>query len=80
MTCIAPWTDAEVASLNDYQACEVFHPYTGENSATKLIATPAGWIEHEGGEVVQSWAHPFTADGSWRDMAEQTRRLIVKFD
>jgi hypothetical protein len=65
----APWTDAEVASLNDYQACPFVHPYTGTRGAdgeqVDLIATPDGWIERIGGPVVQTWAQRSTADRSW---------------
>jgi hypothetical protein len=66
----APWTDDQVASLNGYQAEDRYHPFTGErgpnNEETILIATKDGWVEKEGGPVVQTWAHGFMADWSWR--------------
>ena len=68
----APWTDDQVASLNGWQACGYVHPFTGERGPngeeTLLIATSAGWVEREGGPVVQTWAHNFMADWSWKAM------------
>lgn len=58
----APWTEAQVASLNQYQRSH-FHPYTG--SGGDLIATAAGWVEYPSGPVVQRWAHDWTTDWSW---------------
>jgi hypothetical protein len=40
------------------------HPFTSEENIT-LIATPAGWVEIEGGPIVQTWAHDFMLDWSW---------------
>lgn len=69
--CHAPWTDAQIESLNGYQESGVGHPFTGERQPngdeTILIATKEGWIEREGGPVVQTWAHPFMANGSWKE-------------
>ncbi len=66
----APWTDDQVASLNGWQQCGYVHPFTGSHGPDGerciLIATTAGWIERVGGPVVQTWAHPFMADGSWK--------------
>jgi hypothetical protein len=60
-----PWTDQQLKSLNDYQAYGSMHPFTGE-SGGPLIATRDGWIEKDGGPVVQTWAHSFMADDTWR--------------
>ena len=66
----APWSDDQVASLNAYQHSDVMHPFTGERGSdgeeTVLIATSAGWVTRVGGPVVQTWAHQFMADWSWR--------------
>ena len=68
----APWDDDQVASLNAYQQCDFVHPFTGErgpnNEETVLIATKDGWVEKEGGPVVQTWAHRFMTDRSWEAM------------
>ena len=64
----APWNDNQVASLNAYQAAGYVHPFThgdGEQQVD-LIATRDGWVAKEGGPVVQTWAHEFMADWSWR--------------
>ncbi len=54
----APWTDDQVASLNGYQACNYVHPFTGTRGPggeeTVLLAIPQGWIEREGGPIVQT--------------------------
>lgn len=69
----APWTDDEVASLNGYQQCPLVHPFTGERGPngeeTILIATAEGWVEREGGPVVQTWAHTFMANWAWKELA-----------
>lgn len=66
----APWTADQVSSLNGYQASRVMHPFTGARGPggeeTILIATPDGWVEREGGPIVQTWAHGFMADWSWK--------------
>ena len=64
----APWNDDQVASLNAYQAAGYVHPFThgdGEQQVD-LIATRDGWVAEEGGPVVQTWAHEFMTDWSWR--------------
>jgi hypothetical protein len=40
----APWTPEEVRSLNGYQECNRFHPYTCKcEPAMPLVATVDGW-------------------------------------
>lgn len=52
----APW-------LPQYQQSGDFHPFTGvskpNGKETILIATEVGWVEEEGGPVVQDWAYEF---------------------
>jgi hypothetical protein len=67
---IAPWTLAEVESLNAFQAAGVTHPFTCPHDRwcehDVLVATEAGWI-CGGCDYTQDWAHVFMADGSWRE-------------
>lgn len=67
----APWTEAQVKSLNGYQHWGQFHPFTWDRDCdgneTILIATCAGWVAEEGGPVVQTWCHSFMADLSWEN-------------
>ena len=67
---LSPFTDEEVASMNAYQACGHGHPFTGKRGPmgeeTILRATPDGWVEVEGGPIVQRWAHVWMTDWSWR--------------
>lgn len=59
-----PWTDEQVAALNDFQKARQFHPFTcpGDNPECKnhreLIATTDGWV-CACGEYKQAWAHEF---------------------
>lgn len=64
----APWNDEQVASLNGYQRAGYVHPFTYGEGEEKvdLVATRDGWIARDGGPVVQTWAHAFMADWSWR--------------
>jgi len=68
----APWTEDQVRSLNEFQASGCLHPFTGERGPngeeTVLIATNAGWAERVDGPVVQTWAHTFMTDWSWKNM------------
>ena len=63
---VPPWDAEQVRSLNAYQAAGVMHPFTSM-SGTDLIATTDGWIERDGGPVVQTWAHAWMADWSWKE-------------
>ena len=63
------WSETQVYALNRYQRSGRVHPFTGERGPdgeeTLLIATRRGWVEREGGPVVQKWAHAFMLDGCW---------------
>ena len=70
------WTEDEVASLNAFQKSGYYHPFTAlqrqpNGDATVLIATQDGWVESEGGPVVQTWAHPFMLNWTWKLMGEE---------
>lgn len=62
------WSEAQVASMNGYQECGYFHPFTcGNCSNTSLKATKEGWIcPNDGCDYTQDWCHTFMADSSWR--------------
>lgn len=57
----APWSDEQVAALVAWQSHKYVHPFTSEKR-TDLIPTASGWVEHEGGPIVQTWAHDFMLD------------------
>jgi hypothetical protein len=65
----APWTEDQVKSLNAYQNAGYVHPFTDGDGEEKvdLTATPEGWVRKVGGPVVQTWAHEFMTDWSWRN-------------
>jgi hypothetical protein len=58
----APWSDAFVAALAEYQAIGVFHPYTcgNDSSHPPLVPTRDGW-RCEACDYRQDWAHSFHA-------------------
>jgi hypothetical protein len=80
MLILAPWTDEQVRSLNAYQKAGYVHPFTS-SSGSNLIATKAGWVEREGGPIVQRWAHEFMLDWSWKQPAfEESPTSSPDFD
>ena len=56
----APWTEEQVAALNDYQRGGWMHPFTCHDNAV-LVATAAGWTCLSC-DFTQDWAHAFMAD------------------
>ena len=70
----APWTDDEVASLRHYQVAGVMHPFTSAETGEPLIPTRDGWVEREGGPVVQTWCHKAMADWSWESWIPEAFR------
>lgn len=74
----APWTDEEVKSLNEFQKCKAWHPFTcgdcGEclvpQKSRVLVATKDGWEcpscnSQCAPTIVQTWAHTFMVNGEW---------------
>lgn len=75
----APFTDDQVASLNAYQTAGYVHPFTGA-AGGDLFATRDGWIEKPGGSVVQTWAHEFMGDWSWRQGVLVNRPIVDRIE
>lgn len=83
----APFTPEQVESLNGFQQSGVMHPFTcsgggGPHSdrpgrSAVLVADEDGWrCPVSGCEHRQDWAHPFMADGQWRQMQQAMRRMF----
>ncbi len=73
---LAPFTDDQITSLNEYQASGVFHPFTCGGSIecrTNLIATKEGWT-CPNCNYTQEWAWDWMANNRWRGM-ELTSRV-----
>ena len=84
----APFSPAQIESLNAYQESEYVHPYTcrspecpaaswaGEEDWLPMAADADGLHCTGGCRRVQAWAYAWTADWSWREMenAERQRR------
>ncbi len=65
---VAPFTQEQVVSLNNFQMWGTFHPFTGTNhdgQKVDLKATRRGWVADCNGKPVQKWAHKFMTDWSW---------------
>jgi hypothetical protein len=62
------FTTDQVESLNAYQNCGRWHPFTcGNHCGATLIATTDGWVcPTTGCGYTQDWAHGFMADWSWK--------------
>lgn len=65
----APFTEEQVASLNDFQRAGVMHEFTcrrrdDHQGEGILRATVEGWVCDEC-DYTQSWAFSFMADRSW---------------
>ena len=78
----APFSDAQVESINGFQRSGVMHPFTCpvddpvHSVDSHLVATPAGMhCPADGCEYRQDWVHEFMADGQWRDGARQLAEL-----
>lgn len=72
----APFDAEQIASINEYQASGVFHPFTcgGKDCDAELVATVTGMVcPREDCPYVQDWVHPFMADGGWREHAATMR-------
>lgn len=71
---VAPWTQDQVKSLNEYQKSGVMHPFTGVNENAPdgeddlLIATEDGWVSKYTPDYKQDWAYEFMVDGSWKEI------------
>jgi hypothetical protein len=79
----APWTEEQVKSLAERQACGAMHEYTcGECPGIKaeLIPTPDGWFCPQCEKLVQDWAHRSDADGEWRKLAEWRLNICKEMD
>lgn len=74
---VAPFTDDQVKSLNDYQVSGVMHPFTCGGCRDRLgiregkfvndrllVATPAGWVCPTC-DYTQDWAWAWMADETW---------------
>jgi len=84
----APFSADQIESLNAYQESEYTHPYTcgspacpaaswaGDDDWLPMAADADGLHCIDGCRRVQTWAHAWTADWSWREVenAERQRR------
>lgn len=80
----APFDAEQIASINAYQQCATFHPFTcgrllpdGSGCCDGLlVATETGMVcEKLDCPYVQDWVHPFMANDGWREHAATVRWL-----
>jgi hypothetical protein len=77
----APFTAAEVESLNGYQHSLAGHPFTcpgahADRGEVVLVAHEGGWRCPRDCGYAQTWAHEFMTDGSWRETAAEIKRVL----
>jgi hypothetical protein len=72
----APFSPIQIKSLNEFQRCDSFHPFTcGNNGCSKILtATVDGWVCDCG--YTQDWAHDFMADYSWETRKQHYMKLF----
>ena len=68
---VAPFTEDQVNSLNDFQHVGYYHPVTcGNNCRANLIARKDGW-HCPTCDYTQSWAHGYMANWYWKTEYEE---------
>jgi hypothetical protein len=68
------FTQDQVDSINGYQVCGMWHPFTcGHNHDGErvLVATLTG-MKCPTCDYTQDWAHGFMADWSWKKKVEES--------
>lgn len=63
MKVTAPFKPEQVSSLNSFQRCPLFHPFTCA-CGSDLVAGEAGW-HCPRCPYTRDWAYSGMADGSW---------------
>lgn len=75
----APWTDEQLARLQQYQETSCVHPFTCPCSGESvLIPEKDGWICPRGCGRKQTWAHTFMVDGSVDVLIEKHEAMMAK--
>lgn len=69
------FTKDQVESLNGYQNCGRWHPFTCPCGAGSLTATENGWI-CDSCDYTQDWAHQFMVDWSWKAHVDAWPRFV----
>lgn len=75
----APWNPDQIKSLEGYQNCGYFHPFTCGICSSDLIPTKDGWIcslDDSDCYYVQDWCHDFMADGSWERESHRVKEYL----
>lgn len=76
MIVMAPWSEAQVAALNTWNASGYVHPFTcAVHSDMPLVATIDGWRCHMHCGYRQDWAHNFMMDGSLHGLMQSLLNL-----
>lgn len=67
----APFSTAQVNSINEFQEAGVVHPFTCGDDECRAKNSSAVLVADEGGlkcpccPYTQDWVHDYMADGSW---------------
>lgn len=68
------FTADQVASINGYQACGMFHPFTCGNShdGERVLKASVSGLSCPTCDYIQDWVHGFMGDWSWKKAVEQS--------
>lgn len=72
---LAPWSDEEIASLQEYQASGRFHPFTCVEGHGALTPGRMGFTCAQC-DFAQPWAFAWMTNGSWRYMGALPSLLV----
>lgn len=80
-TILAPWTDEQVTSLNEFQTMGFMHPFTcrvgSSHGPGYLLATTNGWqCTEKNCDYNQTWAHAFMVNGEWRNYRDAMKSAL----
>lgn len=70
------FTEDQVASLNAYQDCGRWHPFTCPCGSGALKATVDGWVCDKC-DYTQDWANDFMCDWKWKVHADLFPRRAI---
>jgi hypothetical protein len=71
------FTEDQVASINAYQNCGMWHPFTCRCGSGALIATVDGLVCSKACGYTQDWVHGFMADWTWKEQLDLLHQMLM---
>ena len=74
----APFNDEQIRSINEFQHCNYFHPFTCANDSNHvLVAYNAGLMcPNNDCKYTKEWVHNFMQDFSWQQTVAILKREL----